>query len=99
MMRARQTMTASQVFEEIARRQIALVPAFDGSVWMASVDHKGDTITTKKRKIASDSATATTPLGAVEALLVILNQQPQAQTFEDEFWASEPVDQYEGVPF
>lgn len=92
-------MTASEFLAAIERHQIALVPAFDGQVWMASVDHKGDTITTKKRKIASDSATATTPLGAVEALLVILNQQPQAQQSDDEFWASEPVDQYQEAPF
>jgi hypothetical protein len=91
-------MTASQILAEVERRQIALVSAF-GGVWMASVDECGDTITTKKRKIRSISATSSTPTGAVEALLAILNQQPQAQEFEDEFWATEPVDEYEAVPF
>jgi hypothetical protein len=92
-------MTASQAFTEIAKRGIALVPAFDGQVWMASVDEKGDTVASKKRKVRSISATDSTPIGAVEALLATLNQQPQPQAFEDEFWATEPIDNYEEVPF
>lgn len=87
MMTATQTMTAGQILDEISKRGIALVPALD--LWMASVDEKGTTISTKSRKIRSISATDSSPIGAVTALLAILDARPQEEE-EDLFWDEEP---------
>jgi hypothetical protein len=63
------TMTAAQAFAEVARRQISIVPSFDGKFWTASVDEKGDTFASKKRKVRMISATSSTPIGAVRELI------------------------------
>jgi hypothetical protein len=62
------TMTASQAFVEIARREISIVPSFDGSVWTASVDIKG-TGHNRKRALRAVTATSSTPIGAIEKLI------------------------------
>lgn len=74
-----QTMTASQAFTEIARRQIALVPSFEGRIWTASVDEFGETFASKKRKVRMISATSSTPIGAVKNLLAILDAREQEE--------------------
>jgi hypothetical protein len=63
------TQSASQLFAEIAIRQISLVPVFGDKLWSASVDIKGGARHNRKRSIASVSATAPTPAGAVKALI------------------------------
>jgi hypothetical protein len=67
------TMIASQAFAEVARRQIAIVPAYDGRIWVASVDEKGYTLASKKRKVRMISATASSPIAAIAALIEKLN--------------------------
>jgi hypothetical protein len=76
-------MTASEAFDAIAARKISLVFSFD-AFWHASVDVKGETLTTKKRNVRSISVIALTPIGAVEALLGKLDAEPTDQELFDE---------------
>jgi hypothetical protein len=73
------TWSASEVLRQIAARQIALVPAFDGKLWVASVDEFGSGVASKRRKVRTISATAATPVGAVKALVEKLDTMATPQ--------------------
>lgn len=75
------TMSAAQLFAEIASRQISIVPSFDGKFWTASVDEKGNTFSTKKRKVRMISATSSTPAGAVKVLIRMLDAGEEGPTW------------------
>jgi hypothetical protein len=60
-------MTANEALWEIETRQIAITPAFDGKVWMASLDIKGEGHNAH-RPVRSITATASTPMEAVAEL-------------------------------
>lgn len=77
-------MTPAEAFMEIDARKIHLVYTFD-SMWVASVDVKGQTLTTKKRNVRSVSVIALHPIGAVEALCRKLDAQAEQQ----ELWREE----------
>jgi len=70
-------MTAAEILREIAARNISIVPAFDGRIWTASVDEKGVTFASKKRKVRMISATASTPIAAVSGLIAMLDAESQ----------------------
>lgn len=74
-------MTPADAFAEITRRQISIVPAFDGKVWMASVDEKGSNVATKRRKVRSVSATSSTPIGAFRELIAKLDGREEEPPF------------------
>lgn len=61
--------SAADILREIERRQISIVPSFDGKFWTASVDEFGASVASKRRKVRMISATASTPQAAVAALI------------------------------
>lgn len=71
-------MTAAEAFLEIETRGIGLFQTFD-CLWHATVDLRGNTITTKKRNIKSVSVVALTSIGAVEALCRKLDAEHEQQ--------------------
>lgn len=71
-------MTAAEAFAEIEARKIHLVFTFD-SMWVASVDVRGETLTTKKRNVRSVSVIALHPIGAVESLCAKLDREAEQQ--------------------
>ena len=60
-------MTSEQAMREIEARKIHLTYTFD-AFWHASIDVKGETVSTKKRNVRSISVIALTPINAVESL-------------------------------
>jgi|SRR5262245_11947171 len=70
-------LSIADAWRELTARSISIVPSFDGRIWTASVDEKGNTISTKKRKVRMVSATASTPLGAISALVAKLEDRPR----------------------
>src|SRR5262245_36893307 len=68
-------LTPAQVFAAISRYRISLTSAFDGRIWLASVELKGSGAN-RKRNLQIASATGPTPIAAVEALLNKLNGAP-----------------------
>lgn len=78
-------MTAADLLREIEARGISLTgwPRF--RIWIASVER----VRSKKRFTKPDmevvSATATTPVEAVTALLAILDGEPQHQELEETY--------------
>ena len=71
-------MTPIEAFFEIEARKINLVHSFD-AFWHASVDFKGETVSTKKRNIRSVSVIDLTPIGAVERLCDKLDNEAQPE--------------------
>jgi len=67
--------SAAECLAEIARRRIGLTSAFDGRVWVASVELKGEGHNLK-RNLQVVSATGPTPIAAVETLLNKLDGTP-----------------------
>jgi hypothetical protein len=66
--------TPVEALFEIEARKINLVHSFD-CFWHASVEVKGETVTTKKRAVRSISVIALTPLAAVEALCAKIDNE------------------------
>jgi hypothetical protein len=75
-------MTMADAWREVVSRQISLVPAFDGKFWVASVDEKGKNVASKKRKVRMISATASSPIGAIEKLVEKLEMEAEPQYLE-----------------
>jgi hypothetical protein len=67
-------MNASEAFLELETRRIALVPTFD-CLWHASVDIKGEGVSTKSRNVRSVSVVDLTSIGAVERLCAKLDAE------------------------
>jgi hypothetical protein len=78
------TWTAAEILRQIAARRIAVVPAFDGRLWMASVDEFGAGVASKRRKVRMISATAATPREAIERLVAKLDGEPQEREMFEE---------------
>lgn len=72
-------MNMQDAWREIIQRRIALTPVFDGKLWAASVDVKGRSDHNRKRAVRSVSATASSPIGAIVALIEKLNAEAQPQ--------------------
>ncbi|MCI0338631.1 MAG: hypothetical protein L0226_13725 [Acidobacteria bacterium] len=81
---AQTTLTATEAWREVEERDIAIVPAFGGATWSASVDIKGDARHNRKRAVRSVSAAALSPIRAVEALIKMLDASTQPQQLFDE---------------
>src|SRR5262249_22125337 len=78
-------LSPTEAFAEIAHRRIGLTSAFDGRVWVASVELKGSGIY-RKRNLRVISATGPTPIAAVAELIKMLDGAPQEMAlFEEEF--------------
>jgi hypothetical protein len=76
-------LTDAEAWREVADRQISLTPAI-GKLWMASVDLKGDGHN-RKRAIRSISATGSTPIAAIAALIEKLDAGETPQLDHDIF--------------
>jgi hypothetical protein len=72
-------MTASAAFVEIEARRISLTCAFDGKVWLASVERVKRKRLFKKPDMEVVSATASTAFDAVVALVAKLDAEAQQQ--------------------
>ncbi len=80
--RGKIALTADQAFAEIEARRISLTEAFDGRIWLASIER----VRGKKRFTKPDmevvSAAASSPIGAVTALIERLD----AEIGQQELW-------------
>jgi hypothetical protein len=81
----RPQLTAAQCWLEVETRNIALTPAFDGRVWLASIER----VKNKKKFTRADmeviSATGPTALDAVGELVAMLDSEvEQRELWEEE---------------
>ncbi len=66
----------AETMRVIVERRVALTPVFDGAIWSASVEIRGDGIN-RRRILRTVSATAATPREAIERLVAKLDGEPQ----------------------
>jgi hypothetical protein len=80
----RHQMSAAECWLEIETRNIALTPAFDGRVWLASIER----VKTKKKFTRADmeiiSATGPSALDAVGALVAKLDAEAEQRELWEE---------------
>jgi hypothetical protein len=66
------TLTAADVLVAIATRRIAVTPVFDGAIWSASIEIRGESDHNRRRILRTVSATGPSPMAAVAALIAKL---------------------------
>ncbi len=73
----------AEAMRQVIERRIALTPVFDGKLWVASVEVRGDGIN-RRRILRTVSATAATPREAIERLVAKLDGEPQEREMFEE---------------
>jgi hypothetical protein len=64
----------AETMRQIAERGIALTPVFDGEIWAASVEIRGESDHNRRRILRTVSATGPSPMAAVTRLIELLDE-------------------------